>query len=458
MFDVVVIGAGMAGLQAAYSAKQAGLSIVVLEARDRVGGKVWSIPLASGKGVADLGAAWINDKLQPRVTAYVRQFGLDTTVQAIDGVAIMQVSEDQRLEFPFGIVPDFPEEEKQNLIRIRDHIETVATRKEAPRSEDDEISLDTYVRNLGANDKTAKMVNIWARAMHGLESTQESAAYFIDYCRSNHGLLAIRADDQTGGNYMRLQGGTMQIARGMAGLVGEENIFLSEPVASIHDHNTQVAVTTTTGKIFRARKCIISVPSALLKDLKFTPSLPAPVQQIANSSRLGNYNKAILFYDKPWWEDLGYNGFFFSYVGPISIARNSSVPEKGHYALTCFINGDPGEAWSKLPAHERRHAVLNQLASVYKAGKDSDLWRPLEIFEQIWKHEQYSQGALAPIPALGHYTKFASVYGKSVGNLHFVGTEYANHWKGYMEGALTSGAEGAREVVDAIRHNPKAHL
>lgn len=117
-------------------------------------------------------------------------------------------------------------------------------------------------------------------------------------------------------------------------------------------------------------------------------------------------------------------------------------------ALTCSINGDRCEAWRKLPAHERRHAVLNQLAAVYKAGKDYDLWRPLEIFEQIWKHEQYSQGALAPIPALGHYTKFASFYGKPVGNLHFVGTECANHWKRYMESVLASGAEGARKVAD----------
>ena len=106
VYDVVVVGAGMSGLQAAYSAKEAGLSITVVEARDRPGGKVWSVPLASGRGVADLGAAWINDKLQPRVTAYINQFGLKTIKQPIDGTAITQVSKDERVEFPFGIVPD----------------------------------------------------------------------------------------------------------------------------------------------------------------------------------------------------------------------------------------------------------------------------------------------------------------------------------------------------------------
>lgn len=105
MYDLVIIGAGLSGLQAAYTAKQAGLSVAVLEARARVGGKVWTVPLASGRGFADLGAAWVNDSLQPLVWSYVQRFGLKTTTQPIDGLAIMQM-EDGRMEFPFGIVPD----------------------------------------------------------------------------------------------------------------------------------------------------------------------------------------------------------------------------------------------------------------------------------------------------------------------------------------------------------------
>ena len=106
MFDVVVIGAGLSGLQAAYSAQQAGLSVAVLEARDRVGGKVWSVPLASGRGSADLGAAWLNDSLQQRVWAYAQRFKLDVVKQRLEGKAILQTSKDDRLVFPFGITPD----------------------------------------------------------------------------------------------------------------------------------------------------------------------------------------------------------------------------------------------------------------------------------------------------------------------------------------------------------------
>lgn len=106
MFDVVVIGAGLSGLQAAYSAQQAGLSVVVVEARDRVGGKVWSVPLASGRGCVDLGAAWVNDSLQPRIWSYITRLGLKSTKQRLTGTAIMSETADSRFEFPFGITPN----------------------------------------------------------------------------------------------------------------------------------------------------------------------------------------------------------------------------------------------------------------------------------------------------------------------------------------------------------------
>ena len=90
---------------------------------------------------------------------------------------------------------------------IRDHIQAESLKPGLPSAEQDSVSLDQYVRKLGALPKTAKMVNLWAEVMHGIESTQESAAWFIDYCRRNKGLLAIRADDASGGQHMRFNDG-----------------------------------------------------------------------------------------------------------------------------------------------------------------------------------------------------------------------------------------------------------
>ena len=121
MFDVVVIGAGLSGLQAAYTAQQAGLSTVVLEARDRVGGKVWTVPLASGRGSVDLGAAWINDSLQPRIWAYAQRFGLKVVKQRLEGQAVIQVDPNSRSEFPFGTTPDVSSTQFYVLSCMRAH-------------------------------------------------------------------------------------------------------------------------------------------------------------------------------------------------------------------------------------------------------------------------------------------------------------------------------------------------
>ncbi|KAK2758400.1 flavin-containing amine [Colletotrichum kahawae] len=439
MFDAVVVGAGLSGLQAAYSAQQAGLSVVVVEARNRVGGKTWSVPLASGRGYADLGAAWVNENTQPRITKYIRKFNLPMVAQRLVGQAVMQVSADhqnERIEFPFGITPEFTPEEKKNLEFIRDHIQSESLKRETPKKEDDSVSLAQYVRSLGALPKTIAMINLWAKVMHGVESTEESAAWFIDYCRRNRGLFSIRADDKTGGNYQRLHKGTQQIANGIADLIGRSNIHLSAPVASIENTSAHVTVITTSGQHFVGKKAIISLPSTMMRDLNISPPLPSRLREVNDSSRLGHYNKAVLCYDKPWWRDLGYNGFFMSYTGPMTLARDTSVDETGFYSLTCFVNGKFGEEWSKLHPHERRSVVLNQVSKAFNVGQDSEAFRPIEIFDQIWKHEQYSKGALAPIQEIGHYWK----------------------WKGYMEGALCSGEQGAKEVIDAVQRTTRANL
>jgi monoamine oxidase len=251
--------------------------------------------------------------------------------------------------------------------------------------------------------------------------------------------------------------GAQSIMKGIAELIGHSHIHLSSPVASIDDRGSYVAVTSTNGRTFHGRKCIISIPSTLLRGINIQPPLPRPTQDMANATKLGDYNKSIVCYDRPWWREQGYNGFFMSYQGYISVARDTSVDERRLYCLTCFMNGEAGAEWSRLASHQRRKVVLDQIADVFQQGLDSEAYRPIEIFEQVWKDELYSQGALVPIPALGHLTGYAATYGKPVGNIHFVGTEYASEWKGYMEGALDSGERGAAEVVAALGP-PRAQL
>ena len=269
---------------------------------------------------------------------------------------------------------------------------------------------------------------------------------------------AVSLDRQRLANVRLTSSGTQQIAVGIAALIGWEHVYLSCPVSAIEDLGTHVEITTAAGDVVAARKCIISIPSTMYRDLDISPSLPCRTQAIVDNTKLGDYNKVIVCYDSPWWREKGFNGFFMSYTGPIALARDTSIDELSHYSLTCFVNGEMGRRWSRLHPHERRAAVLHQIARVYKVEADSEAYRPIEMFDQIWMHEKYSKGALVPVTALGHLTGYADVYGKPVGNLHFVGTEYSTEWKGYMEGALCSGEVGAEEVVSALRGREMARL
>lgn len=248
--------------------------------------------------------------------------------------------------------------------------------------------------------------------------------------------------------------GAQSIPTELAKLVGTNNVHLASPVASIDDHGSHITVTTRNDGKFTARKCILSIPSTMYKELNITPALPKPVQEVTNGTVLGDYNKAIVCYNKPWWRGEGFNGYFADFEGPVIIGRDTSVDDKNHYSLTGFVNGLPGRKWSRLPAHERRALVLHQIAKAFKVDINSEAYRPIEFFDQIWQHEEFSRGALAPVHKIGHLIKYASVYGKPVGNVHFVGTEYSTEWKGYMEGALCSGEQGAREVVQALQKKP----
>ena len=106
MLDVLVVGAGLSGLQAALTAHKAGHSVLVLEARDRVGGKSWSVPLASGRGSVEFGAAWINDTNQRRMFQYTKDFGLEMIQQRAEGDCVMLEEGGKTHNFPFGKTPN----------------------------------------------------------------------------------------------------------------------------------------------------------------------------------------------------------------------------------------------------------------------------------------------------------------------------------------------------------------
>lgn len=129
--------------------------------------------------------------------------------------------------------------------------------------------------------------------------------------------------------------------------------------------------------------------------------------------------------------------------------RDTSVDGEGQFSITCFMVGEPARRWGELPRAERDKAVLDQIEKGF--GKFAKVEQPLEIMEQEWMKEQWSQGCPCPVMPPGVMTELGNALRSSVGRLHFVGTETAYEWKGYMDGAVRSGERGANEVLQKLR-------
>lgn len=396
--DVVVVGAGLSGLQAAVDLHKAGLSVKVLEARDRVGGKTYS---RSAQGsVCDVGAAWINDTNQSKMYALAKRFRLDLITQNTKGSIIVDDGIGTLKTHPYGQLLSNVEDESQinEVIRLRDLFEETCQKIDINnpvasgqqlRQGLDSITFEQWVRSHDILHEDAfNALTIGTRAMLGVEPSEVSALYFLDYCKSGGGYMQMRADTKNGGQYLRVARGTQSFSKGLASELPPNSVVFMSPVRHIDQQGGAVVVTSARG-IYKASRVIVSVPTPLYKEILFDPPLPPEKLELSKSTKLGDYCKSIVFYSKPWWRDAGLCGLAQSVHGPFAVTRDSSVDADGHYSLTCFVVGQPARDWMVLSRSQRDKAVLDQIHKLY--GHFTTVPEPVEIVEQIWRNEQWSQ-------------------------------------------------------------------
>lgn len=224
--------------------------------------------------------------------------------------------------------------------------------------------------------------------------------------------------------------------------------MLNSPVRQISQTENGVFIDSAR-RSFRSKRVIISVPTPLYREIEFDPPLPDDKVKLAQSTKLGCYGKSICVYERPWWREAGFCGILQSSTGPAGVMRDTSIESKGHYSLTCFMVGEPARKWGVLPKQQRDKAVLDQIDKGF--GKFMTVEKPNEIVEQQWSNEQWSQGCPCPVMPPGIMTELGHALRSPAGRLHFVGTETAYEWKGYMDGAVGSGERGAREVLQKFQ-------
>lgn len=234
---------------------------------------------------------------------------------------------------------------------------------------------------------------------------------------------------------------------GLADLMEPGSVILSSPVRRISQTPEGIFVSAGRGD-FKCRRVIVSVPTPLYKEITFEPPLPPAKAELGKNNVLGYTLKVMVMYSEPWWRKKGLSGAVMSFKGPISTCRDSSNDAKGSFSLTCFTNGDFGRKMSRLPQKERWDAVLAHIKRLY--GPYAEVPEPIAVTEHEWTSDQWAQGCPCPASPPGIMTKYGHALRTAHGKVHFVGTETAYEWKGYMDGAVRSGERGAKEVIDAL--------
>ena len=450
--DVVVVGAGLAGLTAARALTAAGRRVVVLEARDRVGGRTLSHPLPGGH-VADLGGTWIGPT-QNAVAELAAELGLETFAQVDDGNALYY-RDGVVLPYPSGgptggappdptILPDLVA-----VIALIDEMSTqvpVDAPWTAADAEDwDRQTLETWLREHTTSPQTREVASAAFNALFGAEAREISLLYALWYVacagdEDNPGTFERLIDVRGGAQERRFVDGAQSLSLRMAAALGER-VQLSAPVRSVTQTADGVRVVSDRLSV-QASRAIIAVPPNLAGRIDYDPPLPTARDHYTQHSPQGRLMKVEAVYDRPFWRDAGLTGAVVSDTGPGKICYDVTPADDSIGGLLAFVGGDQARRWGDDHA-ALQAAVLDQLVTFFGPQAAA----PREVVVQDWSDEVWSRGGPVHLLGPGALTQDREAIWAPVGRLHWAGTETATFWHGYMDGAISSGRRAAAEVL-----------
>ena len=445
-YDALIIGAGYAGLTAAHKLLLAGKKILVLEARDRVGGRVYTKHFADGTYI-DLGGQWAGPT-QEKLYQLARETGVSTFPTYDEGKS--QLYFKGRLKQYKGLIPPLPipallslNNALKKMNRLSGTIDPASPWSHPKASHWDSITLGGWMHGQMKNEKARKLFQIAAEAIFAVNPAEVSLLFALYYTRSGRDfdtLMNIR----NGAQQDRFLGGADLPARRLAEkLTG--HIMFNSPVISIKQESDKVECLGE-GFHFHAKKVIVAIPPVLAQKISYTPSLPPNKLQLFQRIPMGSVWKCYAIYDKPFWRNKGLNGLVASDFGYTSLVFDNSPSDGSKGILMGFVLADKARDFTLMNENQRRSSILESFTTYF--GPEAA--NPEMYTDQSWAEETWSGGCYTGIMGPHTLSTMGRYLRVPTGNIHWAGTETSDEWNGYIEGAIRSGERAAKEILDAL--------
>jgi monoamine oxidase len=447
----VVVGAGLAGLTAATDLADAGFEVVVLEARERVGGRTHGIEVSPGEWV-DAGAAYLGER-HTELTDLLAELGLKTTPTEMEGDSrfLLGTGLSDGGTTRHGRFPPLSAVALGDMFELLDELVRQVDPRAPWLSPDaerlDHLTAAEWAETHLRRDDARLFFPLFLGEMMAADPAEVSMLHVAFYLSSGGGISYLN-DFEGGAQDSRVDGGAHRICELLAERLPSGAVRLGEPVVAVRNASSAGGdVTVDSNRAsYGADAVVVAVPPRLAHGLDIAP--PAPQPRATSRTGRGCAVKVHLVYPEPCWRRDGLSGWSVNAEGPLLSTVDDSPHHGSVGVLTGFVTGAAAHAYATLTREEQQDAAIAQAARIFPG-----LPPPTEVHVTDWLGEEYSRGCYAALFGPGDWTRLGPNLTHPHGRIHWAGTETSSEFFGLMEGAVRSGRRAASEVL----HTPQQH-